>query len=173
MPEQTNWKQETCRLRARLLEDLKNAEDISHWVGHRIEREAGIWESDCNELEAEMWRRFAFLETNQDCTTEDRSLPRKRIPAAFFRRFHKLYRTLTGPFSRTAIDQRRQFNLDQQNRFNRESIPFVLATVLSLQKTKDRLNRLEEMLYKLQKEQEEISREARRTTKIENDKPNR
>ena len=171
MPEQTDWKQETARFRARLLEELKNAADISDWVGHRIEREAGIWEYDFNDLEAEMWKRFTFLENHQDCTSEDRSVPRKRVPGAIFRRFHKLYRTLTAPFSRTVIDKRKQFNLDQQNMINRESVPFDLAVVLSLQKTKDRLNRMEDLVHKIQQEQEETSKDIRRATRPETDGP--
>ncbi len=173
MPEQTDWRLETARLRTRLLEELKNADDISAWVGERIERDAGIWEYDFNDLEAEMWKRFRFLETHQDCTSEDRSLPRRRVPASFFRRFHKLYRTLTGPFSRTVIDRRKQFNLDQQNMIDRESIPFDLSMILSLQKAKDRLNRLEDQVYKMQQEQEELFKEIRRRERLENDKPKR
>jgi len=171
MPETSDWKQDIARLRDRLLEDKRKAEDLSAWLGQQVEREPGIWEHDFDGLEAELWRRFTFREAHQNFTCEDRSLPQKRLPAAIFRRCHKWYRKLTDRFGHTIIDKRKQFDLEEQVMFNRESIPFDLAVILTLQKVKDRLNKIEETLQKMEQEQNEISKDVLAATRPESRKP--
>lgn len=148
MKDHSELKSELQKLKEKISEERDKITEISDLVNKKIEREVGIWEYDFDELEKEMWQRFGFLEENSDCTT---AAPQTRL--------QKLYRKLTSPFSRSIIDQQRQFNLDQQTRVNKESIPFHLAVILTLQKIKDRLNALEESTRKLQVEQEELFKE--------------
>ncbi len=162
MQEPATLKAEMARLRALLSEQRSQFTDIEKLLNRQIEREAGIWEYDFDELQKEMWRRFAQIEDNQDCLSEDESLPAGRLSAAIVRRLKKIYRTLSGPLSRSRIDKRKQFNLDQQALLNRESVPFYLALILTLQKIKDRLNVLEESIDKVVKEQEEQFKELNR-----------
>jgi hypothetical protein len=162
MQDRSVLQEEIARLKARLSEEKTGITDIMELVPHGIEREAGIWEYDFDELEAEIWRRFTQLEDQQDCVSEEETFPAGRIPAGILRRLKKLYRTLTGPLARAIIDKRRQFNLDQQNLLNKESVPFYLAMILTLQKIKDRLNVMEESLSKIEIELEEQFREAQR-----------
>ncbi len=49
-------------------EKVNNIEDLAM---KKIEREAGIWEYDFDELEDEIWRRFSTLEKNCDCISEE------------------------------------------------------------------------------------------------------
>ncbi len=143
------------RLAAALKEERSKLTDIADLVRHRVEREAGIWEYDFEQLEKEMWRRFSTLEDQQDCMSEDQNLPPQRLPAAVLRRLKKWYRTISGPLSRTIVNKRKQFNLDRQSLLNKESIPFYLSVILTLQKIKDRLNTLEERVLRLQTEGDE------------------
>jgi hypothetical protein len=155
MSNTTALQEEIERLCSALREERAELTDIADLLRRRIEREAGIWEYGFEELEEEMWRRFTTLEEQQDCISEDQTLPSQRLPAAVLRRLKKWYRTISGPLSRTIMDKRKQFNLDQQSLLNKESIPFYLSIILSLQKIKDRLNTLEEMVFKLQSEEDE------------------
>ena len=161
MQEPATLKQEMENLRTLLSEERGRFTDIVKLLNRQIEREAGIWEYDFDDLQKEMWQRFAQLEDNQDCLSEDETLPSGRISSAIVRRLKKFYRTLSGPLSRSIIDKRRQFNLDQQALLNRESVPFYLALILTLQKIKDRLNVLEESVERLVKEQEEQFKELK------------
>lgn len=153
---------ELSRIKTRILEERSAVADLTELLRSPVEREAGIWEYGFDELEAEMWRRFAQLEEYQDCSSEDETLPPGRIRAALTRRIKNGYRTLTGPLSRAIMDRRKQFNLDQQNLLNRESVPFYLAILLTLQRLKDRLNVLEEHVDRLHGEQDEAFREMQR-----------
>jgi len=154
--------EEIARLTAALKEERAKLTDLADLLRRGIEREAGIWEYGFEELEEEMWRRFATLEEEQDCISEDQTLPSQRLPAAVLRRLKKWYRTISGPLSRTIVDKRKQFNLDQQSLLNKESIPFYLSIILTLQKIKDRLNTLEETVLKLQSDEDEQWREIQR-----------
>ena len=165
MQDRSVLKEEIARLKARLSEERAGITEITALPPFEIEREAGIWEFDFDGLEAEMWRRFAQLEDQQDCISEEETFPAGRISSGMLRRLKKLYRTLTGPLARAIIDKRKQFNLDQQNLLNKESVPFYLSLILTLQKIKDRLNVLEESLSKIENELEEQYKEVRRRGK--------
>ncbi len=162
MRESAPLKEVMDHLRALLSEERSHFTDIEKLLNLQIEREAGIWEYDFDALQKEIWLRFAQLEDNQDCLSEDETLPKGRFSSAFVRRMKKFYRTFSGPLSRSIIDKRRQFNLDQQALLNRESIPFYLSLILTLQKMKDRLNVLEESVDNLSKEQDEQFKELKR-----------
>jgi hypothetical protein len=162
MQDRTVLMDEIARLKARLLEERAGITEVSELLPFEIEREPGIWEYDFNELEAEMWRRFTQLEEQQDCVSEEENFPPGRVSSGVLRRVKKLYRTLTGPLSRAIIDKRKQFNLDRQNLLNKESVPFYLSVILTLQKMKDRQNVMEESLVKIEKELEEQFREVQR-----------
>lgn len=170
-PNQTEMADELARIKARVLEERASITDLTELLRRPVEREAGIWEYGFDELEAEMWRRFSQLEEFQDCSSEDETLPSGRISAAVVRRLKSLYRTVTGPLSRAILDRRKQFNLDQQNLLNRESVPMHLAVLLTLQRLKDRLNALEEQVDKLHREQDETYREIQRLGRSNNRDP--
>lgn len=159
MQDYTEVKKEIQNLKAKLSAEMDRVEDIGTLVKKQIEREVGLWEYNFEELEGELWKRFAILEENSDCVSEDEVFWRNKILGGFFRRVKRWYRALSGPFSRSVIDKKKQFNLDQQNRINQENIPFQLAIILSLQKIKDRLNVLEESIQKIQEDQEDLFRE--------------
>lgn len=159
MRDHTEIKKEIQSLKARLSAEIEKVDDIEILVKKQIEREVGLWEYDFEELEAELWKRFAILEKNSDCVSEGEVFWGKKILGPFFRRLKRWYRALSGPFSRSVIDKKRQFNLDQQNQINQENVPFQLAVILSLQKIKDRLNVLEENLQKIQADQEDLFKE--------------
>jgi len=134
-------------------ETVKNIEDL---VRKKIEREAGIWEYDFDELEAEIWRRFSTLEKNCDCISKENQFFDKRKPNSRFYMVKERYRAISEPFIRIKMEGDGRFNLDKQNSINKEYIPFNLAIILTLQKIKDRLNTLEEMTRHLIKDQEEL-----------------
>ena len=161
MPERSDLKQEIARLKALLSEERAAITNVTELMPHGAEREAGIWEYDFDDLEVEMWHRFSQLEEQQDCISEEDTFPSRRIPAAILRRLKKLYRSLSGPLARGIIDKRKQFNLDQQNLLNKESTPFYLALILTMQKVKDRLNVLEESLHRIEAELDERNTETR------------
>lgn len=162
MQDRSALKEEITRLKTRLSDERAGITEITELLHLGIEREAGIWEYDFDELEAEMWRRFTQLEEQQDCISEEETFPAGRISSGILRRLKKLYRTLTGPLARAIIDKRKQFNLDQQNLLNKESVPFCLSVILTLQKIKDRLNVMEESLSKIENELEEQFMEVQR-----------
>ena len=137
MQDRSDLKEVLARLKARLSEERAGITEITELLPFKIEREAGIWELHFDELESEMWARFKQLEEQQDCVTEEETFPAGRVSSGILRRLKKLYRTLTGPLARAIIDKRKQFNLDQQNMLNRESVPFHLSVILTLQKIKD------------------------------------
>jgi len=149
------WKAEMAKLKVDIETERGKIESLDDLVKKQIAREPGLWEYEFDDLSAEMWRRFNTLEKNSDCLSEDQYLPPRRFPAAVVRRLHKLYRAFTLPLSRTILDKRNQFNLDQQALLNQENIPFSLAILLTLQKIKDRLNALEETVGKLRDELED------------------
>jgi hypothetical protein len=159
MQDYSEIKKEVQRLKTRLSAEIDKIEDVATLVKKQIEREVGLWEYDFEELEAELWKRFATLEENSDCVSEAEVFWGNKILDGFFRRLKRWYRALSGPFSRSVIDKKKQFNLDQQSRINQENIPFRLAIILSLQKIKDRLNVLEENIQKIQEDQEDLFRE--------------
>lgn len=171
MQESAPLKEAMEHLRALLSEERNHFTDIEKLLNRQIEREAGIWEYDFDALQKEMWQRFAQLEDNQDCLSEDETLPSGRFSSACVRRLKKLYRTLSGPLSRSIIDKRKQFNLDQQALLNRESVPFYLALILTLQKMKDRLNGLEESVDRVVKEQEEQFKELKQLDRSGSQRP--
>ena len=136
------------QLKERLNEEKKGIQDIDKLVKNKIERDAGIWEYSFDELEQELFERFSFLEEKSDCLTfEDISSPRKGIGwiVTFTK---KVIRKITNPYSRMI--------LSKQYKFNKELIPIHLASILSLQKIKDRLNELEDVSRKILDIQEEI-----------------
>lgn len=159
MQDYTEIKKEIQKLKAKLSAEMDKIEDIGILVKKQIEREVGLWEYDFEDLEAELWKRFATIEENSACISEDEVIWGNKILGGLFRRLKRWYRTLSGPFSRSVIDKKKQFNLDQQNRINQENIPFQLSIILSLQKIKNRLNVLEENIQKIQEEQEDLFRE--------------
>lgn len=152
-------KETLARLSEELSQERDRVDQLEELTGGPVEREPGLWEYGFDELEAEMWRRFAFLEASADCTTDEEIIAAQGLKGKALLKIKNLWRSLSGTFSRTVIDKRKQFNLDQQNRINQENIPFYLASVLVMQKIKDRLNHLEESLARIEKDQEGIVRE--------------
>lgn len=155
MRNESQIREELSRLKTEVETERESIESLDELVKKRIEREPGLWEYGFDDLGAEMWRRFHTLEKNMECLTEEQYIPPQRIRAAILRRLNKLYRYLTLPLARAILDNKKQFNLDQQDILNKENIPFSLAVILTLQKIKDRLNDLEEKVQKLVDDQED------------------
>lgn len=143
-----NLKQLVSQLKKRLNEEKDSIQDVESLVREKIEREAGLWEYSFDELEHELFERFSTLEDKSDClAVADISSPRKGI-GWFVTPAKKILRKLTNPYSRMI--------LSKQYQFNKELVPIHLATILSLQKIKDRLNELESVAKKILDIQEEI-----------------
>jgi len=155
MPQNVDLKETLRKIRKDLVQARERVGRIEELTGGPVEREAGIWEFGFDELEEEMWKRFAVLEDTADCVTGEEYFERRGRLGSLLRKWKNFWRGVSGPFSRSVLDKRKQFNLDQQNRFNRENIPFILAAVLTMQKIKDRLNTLEESVRRLEKAQED------------------
>lgn len=171
MAEASEIKQEIQSLRQELAEARENTEQIEQLLLREIEREPGLWEYDFDELEAEIWRRFSTLEENADCLAQEVRFSSRKVTGPVIIRLRNLFRSLSSPFSRSVVAKNKQFNLEQQNFVNKESIPMHLSVILTLQKIKDRLNDLEEKVFRLRQEQEEWFQElgkppSRRTEKV-------
>lgn len=136
------------QLKERLNEEKESIQDVESLVKKKIERDAGLWEYSFDELELELFERFSFLEDKSDClASSDISSPRKGI-GWLITLAKKVLRKITNPYSRML--------LSKQNQFNKELVPIHLATILSLQKIKDRLNELEDVAKKILDIQEDI-----------------
>ena len=155
MAEAAEIKQKINLLRQKLAEEREGIQQIEQLLLKKIEREPGLWEYDFDELEAEIWRRFSNLEKNADCISSDKRFSPRKVTGPVITRLRNLFRTLSSPFSRSIVAKDKQFNLEQQNFVNKESIPVHLAVILTLQKIKDRLNALEEKVLKICQDQEE------------------
>lgn len=141
-------KQLVSQLKERLNKEKESIQDVDSLVKKKIERDAGIWEYSFDELEHELFERFSFLEEKSDCLSfADISSPRKRI-GRLVTLAKKVLRKMTNPYSRMI--------LSKQYQFNKELVPIHLASILSLQKIKDRLNELEDVAKKILDIQEEI-----------------
>ena len=139
------------------LETQRNAAaSMEELIGHAVERAAGIWEMDFDDLEREIWSRFNDLEFNADCL-EKREPPEihgmKNRLMEFLR---NAVRNLKNPLARLYMPKYWRFNLERQNQVNRDSVPYFLAHILTLQKIKDRLNRMEEQIQKMEREQQSV-----------------
>ncbi len=146
-------KQQLLRFREELEARRNAAGSMEELAGHPVERPAGIWEMDFDDLEKEIWSRFENLEYNADCL-EKKDPPEnqglKDRMAAFIL---NTWRNIKNPLVRLYMQKYWRFNLDRQNQINRDNVPYQLAHILTLQKMKDRLNRLEEQVQKTQREQ--------------------
>lgn len=142
------------------LETQRNsALSIEELAGHPIEREAGIWEMDFDGLEKEIWTRFENLEYNSGCLKKispPEELGWKDRLIEFSR---NAWRNIKNPFLSLCLQKYFRDNIDRQNQAVRETVPYNLAVILTLQKVKDRLNRLEEQIQKTQQEQQDIYEE--------------
>lgn len=150
------------RLKDELFSQKESASSMEELVGHRIERDPGIWEMDFDQLEKEIWTRFENLEYNADCLEKKpapRNLSKKDRFASFLR---TAWRNIKNPLSRLYIEKTWKYNLDQQNQVNRDAVPFNLAVILTLQKIKDRLNYMEEQIKKIEQDQQTIYDEINR-----------
>lgn len=137
----------------------KAAASVEALVGHSIEREAGIWEMDYDDLEGEMWSRFKNLEFNAECMEKKDPPGHKRRKDRLMEFVRTAWRNIKNPLARLYMQKYWRFNLDRQNQINRDSVPYCLAQVLTLQKIKDRLNRMEEQIKKIQIEQQAVYEE--------------
>ena len=136
------------QLKERLNKEKEGIKDIDLLVKEKIERDAGIWEYSFDELEHELFERFSSLEEKSDCLSfEDISSPRKGT-GWFVTLIKKIIRKIMNPYSRMI--------LNKQYHFNKELVPIHLASILSIQKIKDRLNELEDVAKKILDIQEEI-----------------
>ncbi len=141
-------RQIVSQLKEKLNEEKESLQDVESLVKKKIERDVGLWEYSYDELEHVLFKRFSSLEDKSDClSTTDISSPRKGI-GWFVTLSKKIVKKLTNPYSRMI--------LSRQNQFNKELVPLQLATILSLQKIKDRLNALEDVAKKILDIQEEI-----------------
>jgi len=148
MTNPNDLKQLVSQLKERLNEEKKGIQDVDSLVKTKIERAAGIWEYSFDELEHELFERFSTLEEKSDCLSfPDISSPRKGI-GWLVTPLKKIIRKMTNPYSRMI--------LSKQYLFNKELVPILLASILSLQKIKDRLNELEDVAKRILDIQEEI-----------------
>jgi len=137
------FKQKIGELRERMHEERKKIQKIDELVNRKVERAPGIWEYDFDELESEIWNRYESLEKKTEDLSKEISGCSGKSPLSLF----KFFRNLRG-------------NIIRQNVINQEMIPFYLATILSLQRIKDRLNSLEYRVKKIDREKEDLISEV-------------
>ncbi len=141
-------RQLVSQLKKRLQVEKESLTNVESLINKKIERDPGIWEYSFDELEHELSERFPSLEDKSDCLSfTDISSPRKVI-GWFVTLAKKILRKMTNPYSRMI--------LAKQYQFNKELVPMQLATILSLQKIKDRLNELEDVANKILEIQEDM-----------------
>lgn len=141
-------RQLVSQLKKRLQVEKESLTNVESLINKKIERDPGIWEYSFDELEHELFERFPSLEDKSDCLSfTDISSPRKVI-GWFVTLAKKILRKMTNPYSRMI--------LAKQYQFNKELVPMHLATILSLQKIKDRLNELEDVANKILEIQEDM-----------------
>ncbi len=120
-------------------EGIQKIEDL---IKKKVEREPGIWEYDFDELDSEIWKKYENIEKKIQDLSKEISECSGRNP----KNLYKFFKNLRG-------------NIIRQNVINQEIIPFYLATMLSLQKLKDRLNSLEFKVEKINREKEDLATE--------------
>ncbi len=148
MTNSDDLRQLVSQLKKRLQVEKESITNVESLINKKIERDAGIWEYNFDELEHELFKRFPSLEDKSDCMSfTDISSPRKVI-GWFVSLVKKISRKMTNPYSRMI--------LSKQYQFNKELVPMQLATILSLQKIKDRLNELEDVANKILEIQEDM-----------------
>ncbi len=141
-------RQLVSQLKKRLQVEKESITNVDSLINKKIERDVGIWEYNFDELEHELFERFPSLEDKSDCMDfTEFSSPRKDI-GWFVSLVKKISRKMTNPYSRMI--------LSKQYQFNKELVPMQLATILSLQKIKDRLNELEDVANKILEIQEDM-----------------
>jgi len=149
MPNQDIFRVMIAQIKETLGKEKERAADIESLVKKKIERDAGLWEYSFDELEQELFQRFTSLEEKKDCLSfPDISSPRKGIGWLIIL-VKKTLMKITHPYARMV--------LDRQDQFNRELIPILLASILSLQKIKDRLNAAEGQIKDLLENQIDLA----------------
>lgn len=142
------------------LEAQRNAAaSMEELIGHAVERAAGIWEMDFDDLEREIWSRFNDLEFNADCLEKREPPEIHGMKNRLLEFLSNAVRNLKNPLARLYMPKYWRFNMEQQNQVNRDSVPYFLANILTLQKIKDRLNRMEEQIQKMEREQQSVYEE--------------
>ncbi|MFW6124076.1 MAG: hypothetical protein ACOC5G_02535 [Acidobacteriota bacterium] len=136
------FEQKIKELKRKIYEEKKSTQKIDDLIKEKIEREPGIWEYDFNELEKEIWNRYSSIKNKIKTVktlSDEISQYSGRRPKDIFNFFKKL-----------------KVNLIKQSEINQEIIPLYLATMLSLQKVKDRLNSLEYKVDKINREKDDL-----------------
>jgi predicted nucleic acid-binding Zn-ribbon protein len=144
MPENKTDKirQKIKELKRKIHQEKEGIQKIEDLIKKKVEREPGIWEYDFDELESEIWNKYENIEKKIQDLSEEISECSGRNPKSLY----KFFKNLRG-------------NIIRQNVINQEIISFYLATMLSLQKLKDRLNSLEFKAEKINREKEELTTE--------------
>jgi len=147
------------KFRKKLAIQKKAAASVEELVGHAIEREAGIWEMGFDDLEAEIWSRFKNLEFNAECLEKRDPPDSTGIKKRFVEFVRNAWRNIKNPLARLYMQKYWKFNLDRQDQINRDFVPYQLAHILTMQKIKDRLNRMEEQVRTIQRNQQDVHEE--------------
>jgi len=107
-------------------------QDLETLIGERIEGE--LWGLDERPLEKAAWDSFFFLEQNKDCLEEGPVVSRRRIVGRIIVLGKKVWRALMRPHTRMI--------LERQSRFDRELVQLQLASLLRMEKMRERLEAL-------------------------------
>jgi hypothetical protein len=149
MPNPDVFRVMIAQIKEMLGEEKEKTADIESLVKKKIERDVGLWEYSFDELEQELFKRVSSLEGKKDCLSfPDISSPRKGI-GWLITLIKKTLMKITHPYARMVPDR--------QDQFNRELIPILLASILSLQKIKDRLNAAEGQIKDLLENQIDLA----------------
>jgi hypothetical protein len=143
-----NLREEIGILKKELAEEIQRTESIERLIGERIDEpapaEGELWGLTDYELEKVMWNEFLRLDKNKDCLSTENILSHRKKIGRLLVFLKKFFFRITRPYS--------SLILNQQGRFNRELMTFLLSTHLSLQKIKERLKSLEEQAGRLEGE---------------------
>ena len=121
------------RIKTALAEKRASIQDFETLIGEKVEGE--LWGFSEKALEKAVWDSFFYLERNKDCLEEEPLTSHRRLVGRVIVLFKKTWRTLFRPYSKMI--------LKRQNRFNRELIQLLLASLLRIEKIKERLDALE------------------------------
>jgi len=147
-------REEINSLKAQIIREKKKIHDIQDLITENIDRGIELWEYTFMELDDELKNRFSSLKERSESMHPDEVKSHRKKIGPFIVFVKKIIRILTYPYSHWIKDK--QQIIDKQREFNKELIPFLLATILGLRNLRDRLENLEKINHEILKNHKRI-----------------
>jgi hypothetical protein len=149
-----SMRKEINSLKMQIIRDKKKIRDVQELITEKIDRGIELWEYTFNELDDELKNRFSSLKERSETMYPDEVKSHRPRIGLLVVWMKKIIRTLTYPYSHWVKDK--QQIIDKQREFNKEMIPFLLATILGLRNLRDRLENLEKTNHEILKNHKRI-----------------